>query len=182
MKGVKYPTILFLFPLFDVIWGLPVDYMHAVCLGVAKRFTSLWFDSSQSCSQWYLGNRISEIESALRQTKPPRTIKSHPRPIREKQHWKGPSPSFFFFFSILLRLFSPLLRVAIELRNWLLFFAPVVLEGFLPGEYYKNLMVLVEVLHLLLSRNISVRALDNAEHNLKVFLESFEALYGCVPS
>jgi len=89
VNGVKYPTLLFLFPLFDVIWGLPVDYMHAVCLGVAKRFTSLWFDSSQSKSPWYLGNRTTEIELALRQTKPPRTIRSLPRPIREKQHWKG---------------------------------------------------------------------------------------------
>ena len=89
---------------------------------------------------------------------------------------------FLFFFSILLRLFSPLLRVAIELRNWLLFFAPVVLEGFLPADYYENLMALVEVLHLLLSRNISVKALDNAEYNLEIFLKSFESLYGCDPS
>jgi len=40
------------------------------------------------------------------------------------------------------------------------------------------LILLVEVLHLLLSRKISVKALDAAEHNLKIFLKSFEDLYG----
>ena len=87
---------------------------------------------------------------------------------------------FFFSFQFAQALFSA--SVAIELRNWLLFFAPVVLEGFLPADYYENLMALVEVLHLLLSRNISVKALDNAEYNLEIFLKSFESLYGCDPS
>ena len=78
-------------------------------------------------------------------------------------------------YVIIFIFFVPL---AIELRNWLLFFAPVVLEGFLPSLYFQNLILLVEVLHLLLSRKISVKALDAAEHNLKIFLKSFEDLYG----
>jgi len=72
--------------------------------------------------------------------------------------------------------------VAIELRNWLLFFAPVILEGFLPSQYYQNLVILVEVLHVLLSRKIPLKVLDSAEHNLKVFLKAFEQLYGDLPS
>jgi len=67
---------------------------------------------------------------------------------------------------------------AIELRNWLLFFAPVVLEQILPDLFFRNLIVLVQVLHLLLSRSISAKALDAAENNIRVFLQSFEALYG----
>jgi len=39
-------------------------------------------------------------------------------------------------------------------------------------------MTLVGVLHLLLSRKIKVKFLDAAEYNLKIFLQSFEKLYG----
>ena len=182
---MKYPTLLFLFPLFDVVWGLPVDYMHAICLGVAKRLTSLWFDSAHSRSPWSFVKRISEIDQALRQTKPPRTIRSLPRPIRDKQHWKGyPLPSSLSDRMWLLTSspHTPLppfpFLAAIELRNWLLFFAPVVLEQILPDLFFRNLIVLVQVLHLLLSRSISAKALDAAENNIRVFLQSFEALYG----
>ena len=39
-------------------------------------------------------------------------------------------------------------------------------------------MTLVGVLHLLLSKKIKVKFLDAAEYNLKIFLQSFEKLYG----
>jgi len=58
------------------------DYMHAVCLGVAKRFTSLWFDASQARSPWYLGSRASETERALR----------HPIPGPSKRNSAGTPP------------------------------------------------------------------------------------------
>ena len=51
----------------------------------------------------------------------------------------------------------------------------------MPQLFYKNFMILVEVLHLLLSRKIPTNLLDTAEHNLKVFLQSFEKLYGDIP-
>jgi len=135
-----------------------VEYMHAVCLGVAKKMTWLWFDSSQRSQPWYIGDRLNSIDHRLKNSMPSRHMKSIPRSLREKQHWK-----------------------AIEYRNWLLYFAPVVLESFLPPVYLQHFLILVRSLHVLLSDSIDVNVLDTVEESLKIFLEAFEVLYGRHP-
>ena len=52
-----------LFPKFDLIWGMPVDYMHAVCLGIAKMLTKLWFDKTFSAFPWHIGGKLEEVDS-----------------------------------------------------------------------------------------------------------------------
>jgi len=155
VNGVKNASRLLLFPRFDIIWGLPVDYMHAICLGVAKKLTWLWVDSSQRSRPWFVGDQVAAIDHQLQASLPARLVKSLPRSLREKQHWK-----------------------AVEYRNWLLYFAPVVLEGFLPPVYLQHLLIVVRALHVLLSNYIDTSILDIIEGNLKIFLQAFEKLYG----
>ena len=57
VHGVKRPSILLLICHFNIISGFVVDYMHTVCLGVARTLTSLWLESSGK--PYYIGNRIA---------------------------------------------------------------------------------------------------------------------------
>ncbi|XP_053397033.1 uncharacterized protein LOC128556331 [Mercenaria mercenaria] len=45
VKGISWGLIL---PHFDIILGVPIDYMHAVLLGVVKQLITFWFDKSYS--------------------------------------------------------------------------------------------------------------------------------------
>lgn len=55
--GVKSPSILKEVPHFDVIMGVPPDWMHGVCLGVVRQVVGLCLDSRQG-TPFYLGDSI----------------------------------------------------------------------------------------------------------------------------
>lgn len=44
MKG---PTVLALHPSFDVVWGVVIDDLHGVFLGVTLTLLHLWFDKTK---------------------------------------------------------------------------------------------------------------------------------------
>ncbi|XP_070206499.1 uncharacterized protein [Littorina saxatilis] len=46
--GVKGPSPLILLPGFDIVKGVPPEYMHSVCLGVTKQMTGLWCDGQNN--------------------------------------------------------------------------------------------------------------------------------------
>ena len=52
--GVKGYSPLHLLPSFDVIKGVPVDYMHCVLIGVVKNMAKLWFNSTNHRKEWYM--------------------------------------------------------------------------------------------------------------------------------
>jgi hypothetical protein len=176
--GVRYPSIFLLG--YPIIWIFPVDYMHAVCLGVAKKLTTLWFDPKYSSFPWTLKDKVPQIDAALRSVRPPRDIKRLPRSIKERQHWKGKSillcssDSSYF----VLMFYLPLLILASEYRSWLLYFAPVLLESHLPRLYHDHLLLLVSALHVLLSNHIIEKTLSEAETNLNAFSQVYERIYG----
>ena len=98
VDGVKTPSVVLTFPRFSIVKSLPVDYMHAVCLGVAKRLTSLWCDPKFSSEPWYLGDRLGEIDRLLLAAQPSRHVKRLPRSLADRRHWKGRHFVFFSFF------------------------------------------------------------------------------------
>jgi hypothetical protein len=40
---------------FDIIRGMPVDYMHGVLLGVVKKLFSFWFERKHKNEKYYIG-------------------------------------------------------------------------------------------------------------------------------
>lgn len=77
-------------PNFNIINGIPVDYMHGVLLGVTKSLLHFWFCSKYSQDEWYCGNRISDIDKMLMKVKPPNDITRTPRSIEHhRKYWKG---------------------------------------------------------------------------------------------
>ena len=60
-------------PNFNIINGVPVDYMHGVLLGVTKALLNWWFNSKHSQEEWYCGATLSDIDKMLTKIKPPKT-------------------------------------------------------------------------------------------------------------
>lgn len=38
--------------------GLPIDYMHLICLGIFKKIMFFWFDKSNNKKPYYLGMHL----------------------------------------------------------------------------------------------------------------------------
>lgn len=67
--GIKGPSTLVKLQGFDLVWGLPPDYMHCVLEGVTKQVTEMWLSAANSSC--YIGRHLKLIDSRLRLIKPP---------------------------------------------------------------------------------------------------------------
>lgn len=76
-------------PLFDVIRGTVVDYMHCVCEGVIDQLISRWLDKSNSKLSFYLGSKVEEISKELTAITPTCEITRTPRSLADVKDWKG---------------------------------------------------------------------------------------------
>ncbi|XP_034153144.1 uncharacterized protein LOC114840948 isoform X1 [Esox lucius] len=153
--GVKGPSVLSLLPGFDIIEGCVPDYMHSVLLGVTRSITSLWCDSENHQSPWYLGRSIQQIDKLLLKIKPPSNVSRTPRSIKERRYWK-----------------------AHEWLMWLLYYSIPILKGILPERYLNHWLKLASGIALLLTTSISSRQLLEAQDLLHQFVSEMEPLYG----
>lgn len=55
-NGVKGQALVS--KIVDFPRGIPIDYMHLLCLGIFKSIMNLWFDSSNRKFDYYLGRLI----------------------------------------------------------------------------------------------------------------------------
>ena len=80
--GVKGPSWLDTVPKFDIIQGIPVDYMHCVLLGVCRQLLLQ--------SMWYIGKQVGMLDVRLLALQPPSEMKQTPRSIEHTlKFWKG---------------------------------------------------------------------------------------------
>ncbi|XP_055073931.2 uncharacterized protein [Misgurnus anguillicaudatus] len=153
--GVKGPSVLSLLPGFDIIEGCVPDYMHSVLLGVTRSITSLWCNSENHQSPWYIGRSISQIDQLLVNIKPPSNVSRTPRSLKERCYWK-----------------------AHEWLMWLLYYSISVLKGILPDKYLNHWIKLASGIALLLSTSITSQQLLEAQDLLLQFVSEMEHLYG----
>lgn len=94
----------------DVVSGVSIDIMHCVFLGVVKKLSRLWFDSSERYNQYSLHDYLDLLDSRLKEIKPPSYIPRVPRSIAEHyKHWKASEwKLWFFYYSV------PLLKGVME--------------------------------------------------------------------
>ncbi len=67
---------------------------------------------------------------------------------------------------------------ATEFKQFLSYTGPVVLHGKIPDLRYKNLMVLLVALHMLVSESLCSSYCDNVEKLLEYFVKDFAGIYG----
>uniref|UniRef100_A0A1Y1LQ64 DUF4218 domain-containing protein n=1 Tax=Photinus pyralis TaxID=7054 RepID=A0A1Y1LQ64_PHOPY len=146
-------------PGFLPVSGVPLDYMHLICLGVVKKLLLLWIESKASSGVKLSSQSIKEIsENILLCCKyVPSDVARKPRPLSEIRHWK-----------------------ATELRNFLLYIGPVVLKSKVNNDVYLNFLTL-HVAVRILCNSTAIANKENikyAERLLEHFVQSFAIIYG----
>lgn len=92
VQGVKGPSWLTTVPQFDLIKGMSFDYMHCVLLGICRLLLRLWLQSSHHEELWYIGTKVTLVDSRLCSIMPPSEIKRTPRSLGSTmKFWKGMS-------------------------------------------------------------------------------------------
>ena len=87
---MKHVSQLCLIDGFDIINGMPLDYMHGVLLGIVKMLFALWFDKKYKNEKFYIGDKISLIDERLSKCQPPDFISRLPRSlVKDRKYWKG---------------------------------------------------------------------------------------------
>lgn len=161
MHGEAINGILGVSPLlaiedFDLIYGTPIDYFHNVLEGVTHQLADLWFSSSNHFQDFYITPRgVATVNKNIECIKPLKSFTKNPRPIEDRDYWKGN-----------------------ELHKWLLFNGIPCLKGILKEKYLKHFALLSESIYILLKTSISPTDLKKAASNLKTFVLNFEIFYG----
>lgn len=155
VQGIKGISPLISIPNFNIVDFCPVDYMHAVLLGVSKQLCKHWFEHPyQEC---YIKDRLEDIDGILQSINPFAEISRYPRKISERKSWK-----------------------ANEWQNWLLIYGPVCLNGVLPATYYDHFLSFSRTINRLLCGDLTESIILECELNLIDFVQKFEILYGSV--
>ncbi|KAM3597487.1 uncharacterized protein V6R79_005250 [Siganus canaliculatus] len=139
----------------DIVLGFVPEYLHSVLLGVSKQLMSLWLDPANSLKPWYVGEKISEMDSRLRHIKTPSEISTSPQSLQCRDKWK-----------------------ASEWRAFLLFYAVSVLPGILVPPYLEHYLSFSFSIHILLQESVSQQDLHLAHRTLVYFVEYMAKLYG----
>lgn len=113
---------------FGLVTGVPLDYMHLICLGVTRKFLRCWVKGGlphklPASKILQINTRLINISSTC-----PNEFSRRPRSLREIDMWK-----------------------ATEFRSFLLYTGPVVLKNILPKNIYKHFMLLSIATTILIS-------------------------------
>jgi hypothetical protein len=155
VNGIKGPSWLSLFPLFDIVNGIAIDYMHGVLLGVQKLLISLWFSNTFKGKPFNFCNHVSEVDERLLSIRPTLNISRLPRSIQsDLKYWK-----------------------ASEYRSFLLYYGAPILKGILDSSRFAHFLLLVNSVHTLLKTGSTNTEVDLSEAMLLEFVSQFSCLY-----
>lgn len=155
-NGVKGISPLVPFEHFDLAKSFPIDYMHAVLLGVTKSLLQFWTETKNKRAPFYITKPKRDILNArLSNIKIPSYINRRPRSLDQLKYFK-----------------------ASEYRSLLLFYLPVCLKNLLPKKYIVHLRTLSSSIYKLLEPKITNEDLDIVERKLLSFAQDYESFYG----
>lgn len=86
IQGVKFRTILFFCPNFDVITGFVFDYMHTINLGISAQFFKYWLGSYGVKN---IKKFETQISNSLKRWHPPSELARGPRGLDQITHFKA---------------------------------------------------------------------------------------------
>ena len=152
--GVKGHVILFLLPGFNLIQRGWFQIICSYALFVFWGSLSV-FGFVVKCSRQSLLYIKKIIDGITIKNFPPNDIWRTPRSVEQISLWK-----------------------ASELRNWLLFYSPVVLYFLLSSKYYLLWLLLVNAFRILLKKEIFQSKIQKAMILIKKFISEIPHLYG----
>ena len=128
--------------------------MHSLLEGVIKNFFKYWFSSEFSSSNFSIRKFIREIDDRIIKIKPPKFVPSTPRSIDYYNKWS-----------------------AHEYLSFILYYALPVFRDVMRFDYYQNLKKLVVFIEIILSSEINIENLTQAEKIITEFVEEVSELY-----
>ncbi|KAJ8669893.1 hypothetical protein QAD02_001152 [Eretmocerus hayati] len=149
VNGIKRPSCLINLRFFNIIWGFVPDYMHALCLGIAKYFMERWLSMLSPRDRLRLDSLIEGIRV-------PNHLQRLSRSIGDRKHWKSR-----------------------EWENWLLYYSLPILRSFPQLEHVAtHWALLVEGFYILMQSSITRAQVNDAHNLLREFVLRTELLYG----
>lgn len=146
-------TVLTKIENLDMINDFPIDYLHNCLLGIMKKLLDLWFGKNglytASCKM-----RISEKIKFHDKTQPS-DFQRKLRGLEKMSLWKGT-----------------------ELRTFLLYIGPIVLNGEISKPHYKNFMLFHVAISILTDKILCVDFNEIARILINSFVDEFEEIYG----
>ena len=135
--------------------SFPIDIMHCVFLGITKKLTSLCIESSDG-EPYNLKPHLSDIERFIEVISSQcSTFSRKLRKLSLLANWK-----------------------ANEWKNWLFYYAPVIIPSFLPSKYSVSFIKFSKAIFTLCNSLIKIVDLDNCRKDLESFISECEELYG----
>lgn len=139
----------------DMIEAVPIDYMHAVCLGAMKRLLKFWIRGKQSTRIPLEKCDAANVElNNLRDYFPSEFVRL-PRSLNDIEYWK-----------------------ATEFRTFLLFTGPIVLKGRLKKQFYLHFIKLHCAIKILVTPALCTTKNEVAYNLLVDFVKEFRIYYG----
>ncbi|CAN7986808.1 unnamed protein product, partial [Ixodes hexagonus] len=134
----------------------PLDYTHLVCLGTMRKLLQYWVRGRPHKSKLPQRTQTGISTMLVRLRKhTPQEMARKPRGLGKLERWK-----------------------ATELRNFLLYFGPLVLKGQMEKCYYQHFLKLGTAVSILASPRLCQVELELAETLLREFVLDAEDLYG----
>lgn len=148
-------SILLNIPHFGIVSHIPLDYMHMICIGVAKKLIRLWI-SGPLKTRCLSSHKIKNVSKSLLNIRNfiPKEFARRPREIQDFAQWK-----------------------ATELRQFLLYTGPVILKKELNSVIFSNFLTLHIAVRILCQKS-TVEYIEYADKLLKHFVECFINIYG----
>jgi len=148
-------TLLLKLPI-DLVTALPLEYMHLVCLGVVRKLIYLW-TKGKKCPGRLSRASLDKLSFRLIYTKnyTPSEFSRRHRSLKEIDNWK-----------------------ATELRQFLFYTGPVILEGILTKAQYVHFLSLSVASPVLQNKKLYLTYNAYASDLLKYFVKCFGKLYG----
>lgn len=140
----------------DMVTSFPIDYMHAVCLGVMKKLLNSWVGGSLSVR--LSANSVRAISKRLESLKSfiPSEFNRKPRGLNELARWK-----------------------ATEFRMFVVYLGPTVIKDIVDlGVYEHFLLFHCGIVILLSNKHITNIGTELAGELLNVFVKHSKLIYG----
>ncbi|KAG4071129.1 hypothetical protein HA402_014397 [Bradysia odoriphaga] len=157
IRGIKGPSPLLLLQKFDMVKGIPTDYMHCCLHGVTAKLLGLWFDKKNHHESYYIGrpNQMDEINKRILLIRLPSLFSRPPRVLEDRSYYK-----------------------ASEFLTFLFYFGAICLDGILPNKYLEHFQLFSCAVYMLNRDNVPGVDLKKAEKLVEKFLSQFAKLYG----
>ena len=147
-RGVKGKALLQQILTCDIVWSLPIDYLHATLLGVVKQLHKFWKKLLSKADYAKIKERMSHVKLS----------KSLSRSLRSLDYASK--------------------YKALEWKLWLLFVSVPCLEGILEADKFHSYLLLVDSIFTLLKEAIPVKELKDKDYELLKFVGECELFYG----